>query len=289
MSHAEKLRDLLEGPRIVVAPGCYDALSALLIERAGFDVAYLSGASIAYTRFGRPDLGLVGMDEVADTISLICERISIPLIADADTGFGNALNAQRTLRLFERMGASALQLEDQQLPKRCGHLEGKTLVPAAEMAGKIRAMCDAREHEQTVIIARTDAVAVEGFEPALERAERYLEAGADMLFIEALRDRAQMQRAAERFRGRVALMANMVEGGHTPAAHATELQELGFSLVIFPGAMVRVQTHAAQRYLGWLREHGDTSGLRDSMLDFRELNQLLGTQELLALGKRYEE
>ncbi len=224
-----------------------------------------------------------------DTVSLIRERIGIPLIVDADTGFGNALNAQRTLRLFERMGASALQVEDQQLPKRCGHLEGKTLVPVAEMAGKIRAMCDAREQPHTVIIARTDAVAVEGFDAALDRAERYLEAGADLLFIEALRDRTQMQRAADRFRGRVPLMANMVEGGQTPAAGAAELQALGFALVIFPGAMVRVQTHAAQRYLAWLRQHGDTSGLRDAMLDFRELNQVLGTQEMLALGKRYEE
>ena len=154
---------------IVVAPGVYDALGAVLAERAGFTAAYLSGASIAYCRFGRPDIGLVGMSEVADTLSAIRERVELPLIVDADTGFGNALNVQRTVRLFERAGANGIQIEDQTLPKRCGHLTGKTLVPAAEMAGKIKAATDARQSDQTLIIARTDAVAVEGLEAALER------------------------------------------------------------------------------------------------------------------------
>ncbi|HQW09091.1 MAG TPA: isocitrate lyase/phosphoenolpyruvate mutase family protein [Steroidobacteraceae bacterium] len=273
---------------ILVAPGCYDALSASLIERAGFCAAYLSGASIAYTRFGRPDIGLVGMSEVAEVVSQIRERVAIPLIVDADTGFGNALNVQRTMQLFERSGASAIQLEDQQLPKRCGHLAGKTLVSAREMAGKIRAACDARRSHETLVIGRTDALAVEGLDAALDRAEDYLAAGADILFIEALPDLAAMQRALARFKGRAPLLANMVEGGKSPLLPAGELERLGFSIAIFPGAMVRVQTFAAQRYLETLKRDGTTQAMLGEMLDFRALNELLGTEQWLERGKRYE-
>jgi 2-methylisocitrate lyase-like PEP mutase family enzyme len=285
---AARLRAAIAAPDILVAPGCYDALSANLIERAGFAAAYLSGASIAYTRFGRPDIGLVGMSEVAETISQIRERVELPLIVDGDTGFGNALNVQRTVRLFERSGASAIQLEDQQMPKRCGHLAGKTLVSAKEMAGKIRAACDARADADTVIIGRTDALAVEGIDAALDRAEHYLEAGADILFVEALPDVPAMQTALARFRGRAPLLANMVEGGRSPLLPAAELQQLGFALAIFPGAMVRVQTFAAQRYLETLRRDGTTSALLGEMLNFDALNQLLGTEVWLERGKRYE-
>ncbi|MCX7151580.1 MAG: isocitrate lyase/PEP mutase family protein, partial [Proteobacteria bacterium] len=210
------LRQRLTQPGLVLAPGVYDALSALLVEQAGFEAAYLSGASIAYTRLGRPDIGLVSASEVANVVENIRERTALPLIVDADTGFGNALNVMRTVKTFERAGASALQLEDQTLPKRCGYLDGKTLVTTDEMTGKIRAALDARANSDTLIIARTDAVAVEGLEAALERAERYLEAGADVLFIEALRDAGQMQQALSRFAGRAPLLANMVEGGKTP-------------------------------------------------------------------------
>ena len=285
---AARLRAAIAAPPILVAPGCYDALSANLIERAGFSAAYLSGASIAYTRFGRPDIGLVGMSEVAETVSQIRERVELPLIVDGDTGFGNALNVQRTIRLFERSGASAIQLEDQQMPKRCGHLSGKTLVSVKEMAGKIRAACDARADSATVIIGRTDALAVEGIDAALDRAERYLEAGADVLFIEALPDVAAMQTALTRFRDRAPLLANMVEGGKSPLLPAAELQRLGFALAIFPGAMVRVQTFAAQRYLETLKRDGTTSTILGEMLDFEALNQLLGTEAWLERGKLYE-
>jgi 2-methylisocitrate lyase-like PEP mutase family enzyme len=284
----DSLSARLTAPGILVAPGCYDALSANLIERAGFSAAYLSGASIAYTRFGRPDIGLVGMSEVADVVSQIRERIGIPLIVDADTGFGNALNVQRTMQLFERSGASAIQLEDQQLPKRCGHLAGKTLVSAREMAGKIRAACDARRSHETLVIGRTDALAVEGLDAALDRAEAYLAAGADILFIEALPDLAAMQCALARFKGRAPLLANMVEGGKSPLLPAVELARLGFSIAIFPGAMVRVQTFAAQRYLATLKRDGTTQALLGEMLDFRALNELLGTEQWLERGKRYE-
>lgn len=285
---AARLRALANDPAIAVAPGCFDALSAALIERAGFDCAYLSGASIAYTRFGRPDIGLVSMSEVAETISVIRERTDLPLVVDADTGFGNALNTYRTVRLFERMGAAGIQLEDQVMPKRCGHLRGKTLVSGAEMAGKIEAACAARTHDDTMIIARTDAIAVEGFEAALDRAERYVAAGADMLFIEALETREQMETALHRFRSRVPLLVNMVEGGDTPMTNASDLEALGFSIVIFPGALVRALTFQATDFLATLRRDGDTRGFAKRMMDFRGLQALLGTDELLAQGKQWD-
>ena len=185
MSHTRQLRSLLEGPDVLVAPGMFNALTALLIQQQGFGCAYLGGASIAYTQYGLPDIGLTSFGEVADVVARIRERVDIPIIVDADTGFGNALNVQRSVKVLERMGASGIQLEDQTMPKRCGHLKGKSLVSGAEMCSKVQAALDARADNDTVIIARTDAIAVEGFERALERAEAYLEAGADVLFIEA--------------------------------------------------------------------------------------------------------
>lgn len=283
-----KLRERLRATGIVVAPGVYDALGALLAEQAGFEALYLSGASIAYTRLGRPDVGLVTASEVENTIANIADRVALPLIADADTGFGNALNVCRTVRLFERAGASAIQLEDQVTPKRCGHLEGKTLVSASEMQGKIRAALDARASPDTLVIARTDAIAVEGLEPALVRAERYLEAGADVLFIEALRSMDEMKQALARFRGRVPLLANMVEGGKTPLQPAADLQALGFSIAIFPGGLARALAFAAREYFAALRRDGSTAALRGRMLDFAGLNALIGTPAMLELGKRYE-
>ncbi len=282
------LRARLGKPGIVLAPGIFDALSALLAERAGFEALYLSGASIAYTRHGGPDIGLVTMTEVADTLGAIRERVSLPLIVDADTGFGNALNVMRTVKLFERAGASAIQLEDQTLPKRCGHLDGKTLVSADEMAGKIKAALDARTSSETLIIARTDAVAVEGFEAAMARAECYLKVGADILFVEALRSAEQMQQGLARIAGRAPMLANMVEGGKTPLLSAAELEALGYGIVIFPGSLVRALTRTATDYFASLRETGSTNAFRDHMFDFDELNSVLGTEAYLALGKRYD-
>ena len=281
------LKTLISGAKIVVAPGVSDALGAVLVQQAGFQVAYLSGASIAYTRFGRPDIGLVSMSEVADTLSAITERITLPVIVDADTGFGNALNVIRTVRQFESSGAAAIQLEDQTQPKRCGHLAGKTLVDTGEMVGKIRAALDARRSTETLIIARTDSIAVEGFESTLERAEKYFEAGADILFIEAPQSEGQMVSLVDRFRGRVPLLANMVEGGKTPQKSASELQKIGYSIVIFPGGMVRTLTRTAQTFLASLKEHGTTIPFRDQMLDFDSLNELLETREILALDAGY--
>jgi len=277
MSH--DLRNRLARPGIVLAPGVYDAFSALVAEQAGFEALYLSGASIAYTRLGRSDVGLTTYTEVADTLARITERVSLPVIVDADTGFGNALNAMRAVRGLERAGAAMVQLEDQTFPKRCGHLDGKSVVPVAEMAGKLKAALDARVSSSTLILARTDAVAVEGLEAALERAERYLETGVDALFIEALRTPEQMDAACRRLKG--------VEGGKTPIQSAAELERHGFGIAIFPGGTARAVAHVLQGYYGSLREHGTTSPWRDRMLDFDELNALIGTPELMRLGSSY--
>ncbi len=281
------LKTRLQSPDIVTAPGVYDAFSALLVQQAGFDAAYLSGASIAYTRFGRPDIGLLSLDDVAHVTGSIRERVDLHLVVDADTGFGNALNVQRTVRLLERAGASAIQLEDQTSPKRCGHLDGKTLIAATEMAGKIRAAVDARRSPDTLIVARTDAVAVEGLAAALDRADRYADAGADVLFVEALRTPADMATALERLAPRAPMLANMVEGGKTPILPAAELQALGYRIAIFPGGTVRALSFALQGYLASLRQHGTTEPWWPQMLQFDQLNQLIGTPEMLAQGKRY--
>lgn len=282
------LKQRLAAPGITIAPGVYDALTGLLVQQAGFPAAYLSGASIAYTRLGRSDIGLLGLDDVAQVTSCIRERVELPLIVDADTGFGNALNVMRSVRLLERAGASAIQLEDQTSPKRCGHLQGKSVIATREMVGKLRAAVDARRDEGTLIIARTDAVAVEGFDAALERAARYAEAGADLLFVEAVRSRDQMQQLNQVLGALCPLMANMVEGGMTPVTSAQELAEIGYRLVIFPGGTVRALTHALQGYLASLHTHGSTGPWRDRMLDFDALNAVIGTPELLALGQRYD-
>ena len=282
------LKQRLAEPRMLLAPGVYDALSALVAEQAGFEALYLSGASIAYTRLGRSDVGLTTFSEVEDTLARITERVSRPVIVDADTGFGNALNAQRTVRGFERAGAAMIQLEDQSFPKRCGHLDGKGVIPVDEMCGKLRAALDARHSSDTLILARTDALAVEGFDAAMTRAEAYLACGVDALFIEALRSAQHMDAACARFTSRVPLLANMVEGGQTPLHSASELGARGFRIVIFPGGTARAVAHTLQGYYASLHAHGTTSPWRDRMLDFDGLNALIGTPDLLALGRRYE-
>jgi 2-methylisocitrate lyase-like PEP mutase family enzyme len=282
------LKDALSRGDIVLAAGVYDGLTASLAAAAGFEALYLSGASLAYTRLGRPDIGLVTMSEVADALSLVRDRVATPLIVDADTGYGNALNAQRTVRCLERAGANAIQLEDQTFPKRCGHLSDKTVIPTGEMVAKIKAATDARASEQTLIIARTDAAAVEGLEAAIARARAYAEAGADLLFIEAPRSEAQLAAVARAFPDGPPLMANMVEGGRTPILGRDRLQALGFSLVIFPGGIVRAIARTARAFYETLARDGDTQAFRDRMFDFDALNDVIGTPEMLALGRLYE-
>ena len=273
---------------ILLAPGIYDALSGLIAEQAGARAVYLSGASIAYTRFGRSDVGLVSASEVHDTLAAVTDRIQIPVIVDADTGFGNALNVQRTIRNFERAGAAAIQIEDQSFPKRCGHLDGKTLISKDEMVGKIKAAIDARKKTNTLIIARTDARGVEGLSEAIDRAKAYQEAGADILFIEAPHSIDEMKFIRKSFGEDIPLLANMVEGGKTPIKTANDLKSLGFNIVIFPGGAVRAATFQLQQYYAGLIENGSTLEFSDSMHNFDSLNSVIGTPELLKLGKKYE-
>jgi 2-methylisocitrate lyase-like PEP mutase family enzyme len=287
MTQPDSLFARLTRKPILIAPGVYDAFTALVAEQAAFGTLYVSGAAIAYTRLGRSDIGLVSMSEVADVIGTIRDRVTADLIVDADTGYGNALNVARTVRLFERAGANAIQIEDQSFPKRCGHLDEKRLVPAAEMVGKIKAALDARQSRDTLVIARTDAVGVEGFDKAIERALTYRDAGADVLFVEAPQAQAELKRIPPALAG-VPLLANMVEGGKTPLLTAAELEALGFALVIFPGGIVRALGHMAREYYASLAAHGTSEPFRPRMLDFTGLNDLIGTPELLALGKRYD-
>ena len=278
----------LAAPQIILAPGVYDALSALVAEQAGFEALYLSGASIAYTRLGRSDVGLTTYSEVEDTLARITERVRTPVIVDADTGFGNALNTRRTVRGFERSGASMVQIEDQSFPKRCGHLDGKTVVPIAEMCGKLKAAVDARHSASTLILARTDALAVEGMDAAFDRAEAYLACGVDALFIEALRTPEQMDAACQRFAQRIPLLVNMVEGGKTPVQNAQQLHQRGFRIAIFPGGTARAVAHTLQGYYASLHAHQTTAPFKDQMLDFDGLNVLIGTPELMEQGRRYD-
>ena len=272
----------------LLAPGIYDALSGLIAEQSGAQAVYLSGASIAYTRFGRSDVGLVSVSEVHDTLAAVTDRIKIPIIVDADTGFGNALNVQRTVRNFERAGAAAIQIEDQSFPKRCGHLDGKVLIKTDEMVGKVKAAVDARTTSDTLIIARTDARAVEGLQEAIDRAHAYEEAGADILFIEAPRSVDELKVIRKSFHLNTPLLANMVEGGKTPVKTADDLKSLGFNIVIFPGGAVRAATFQLQEYYAGLLENGSNAEFSNRMHDFDSLNEVIGTPELLSIGKKYE-
>ncbi len=283
------LKQRLAQNQAILVPGVYDALTALIAEQAGFEALYLSGGAVSYTRFGRSDVGLTTAYEAVEVLAQITDRVQTPIIVDGDTGFGNALNTQRTVRHFERAGAAMIQLEDQSFPKRCGHLANKSLVTTTEMCGKLKAALDARRSEETLILARTDALAVEGFDAALERAERYLECGVDALFVEAVRSPEQMDTVCRRFADRVPLLANMVEGGKTPILSVSELEKHGYRIVIFPGGTARFVSSRLQAYYASLKRHGTTEPMWDQMNDFDQLNELIGTPELIALGRQYEQ
>jgi 2-methylisocitrate lyase-like PEP mutase family enzyme len=277
------LRDLIARPGIAVLPGAYDALTARLVERAGFDGVYLSGAGVSYTHLAQPDVGLVTLDEMLRRAEAITAAVRIPVLADADTGFGNAINVRRTVRAYERAGLAGIQLEDQTFPKRCGHLDGKEVIAADEMAGKIAAAAEARTSRDFVIVARTDAIATDGLDAALARLRRYAEAGADVLFADGPASPEQLEalpRALPR-----PVMANMVEGGKTPLRTAAELERMGYKLVIFPNSLVRLFARQGAALLAALRASGTTAGA--DMLDFDELNDLLGTADVLATGRRF--
>ena len=287
-SHAHVLRERLSQKEIVVVPGGGSPLEIKLIARAGFDAAYLSGYATAASRYGVPDIGLVAYGEIENAVLATTRVADVPLIVDCDTGYGDVTNMVRTVQGMERLGVAAIQIEDQAWPKRCGHMDAKIVEPREVALRKLRAALDARRSGETLILARTDALAVEGIEAALERAERYLECGVDALFVEALRTPEHMDAACQRFARRVPLLANMVEGGKTPIQSLDELGQRGFRIVIFPGGTVRAVAHTLQGYYADLQRHGSTKRWQDRMLDFDGLNGLIGTPELLAQGRRYE-
>ncbi len=266
-------------------PGCWDGLTALLIEQAGFPAAFLTGGGLSMARLGRPDMGLVTASELIDTVSQITDRISIPLIVDGDTGFGNALTLARTLRHLERAGAAAVQIEDQGFPKRCGHMAGKTVVPLAEALGRIKAAADTRHAMR--IIGRTDALALEGLEAAMDRAEAYLEAGADIIFIEGPRTMAEAEAIAARFADRVPLVHNLVEGGVTPSTSGAAFGALGYAVTLHPLLLMHGLVAMAPRWLEALQRSGSTADIAGELADLGVMNRLTGAAALLAEGERY--
>jgi 2-methylisocitrate lyase-like PEP mutase family enzyme len=285
-SRARRLRDLLAGPAPVVAPGAYDALTSRLVERAGFPAVYVTGAGISYSTLGRPDLGLVSFAEMLERVGQAARAVSVPVIADADTGYGGPLNVIRTVQAYEAAGVSAVQIEDQGWPKRCGHLAQKTLVPAEEMAAKVEAACWARRDPGTLVIARTDARSVEGLDAALARAQRYAAAGAELIFVESPESVEELARVAREVPAPV--MANMVEGGRTPLTDAGTLGRLGYRLVIFPNLLTRVMARAGLDALAVLGREGSSAGLLDRLLSFPELNAFLGLDELNDIADRFQ-
>ena len=263
--------------RSLIAPGVFDPLSALIASRAGFEAIYLSGASISYTYLGLPDLSFTNLTDVESALRRISGRVSTPIICDADTGYGNEVNVSHTVRILEKSGASAIQLEDQDLPKRCGHLSGKSVIPVEEMRLKIRSAIESRK--DAAIIARTDAATVNGIEDAIDRANLYIEEGADIVFVESPRNLEEVKMISRKVRG--PKLINMVEGGKTPIIEFNILSELGFNIVIYPGSAVRAITNTLTLMYSTLIRDGTTSGFRNNMVDFNELQKILGTNELM--------
>ena len=284
MRATTSLRELLRGDGIVVAPGVYDGLSARLARAAGFAAAYATGGGIARS-MGFPDLGLVSMHEVADRLAGIVEHAGVPVIADADTGYGNALNVRRTVREFERAGVAALHLEDQVFPKRCGHYDDKAVVSTAEMVQKLRAARDAAADPDLVLIARTDAIAVEGLAGAIERAHAYAAAGADVLFVEAPESEAQIETIARSVPG--PKLINMFEGGKTPLMPLARLGSLGYRIVIVPSDLQRAAIRAMEDVLAVMRRDGNSRAAAGRMATFAEREAVVGTPEYLDLDRRY--
>jgi 2,3-dimethylmalate lyase len=284
MTAAAKLRQLLREPGIIVAPGAYDCLTAKLIERQGFSAVYMTGAGTALTRLGKPDLGFATLSEMVANAAAMAVTVSIPLIADADTGYGGALNVYRTVREYERAGVAALHLEDQVFPKRCGHLDGKQVISIEEMVIKLRAAVEARIDEDFVLIARTDALAVTGLDDTLRRCHTYAEAGADVLFVEALRTREEIERVVRAVD--VPLLYNFVEHGKSPLLPVAELQRLGFKMVIFPGSIMLAVLPLVHEILRAIEQHGTTEALLSRMTNVVELFETMGLSEMLAFDAR---
>ncbi|PVE24966.1 carboxyvinyl-carboxyphosphonate phosphorylmutase [Microvirga sp. KLBC 81] len=279
-----RLKQLVEQRNALLVPGAANALNARIIEDLGFEAAYLTGAGLANTHLGMPDLGLVTVTELAETAARIADVCSLPLIVDIDTGFGNSLNVHRTVKLLERSGAAALQLEDQIFPKKCGHFSGKGVVPLPEMIGKIHAALDARQDENLLLIARTDARAVEGFERALERAHAMTEAGADIIFVEAPESVEELRAIAQL---PAPQLANLVIGGRTPLLTIDELRELGFAVALYANAALQATIRAVQDVLGHLKEQGSLSGAEEKLASFSERQRVVAKEAFDALEARY--
>ncbi len=280
------LRGLLDAGQMVLAPGCYDALGARLVEEAGFQAVYMTGFGSAASRLGRPDVGLMTLTEMVDNARRIAQAVDIPVIADADTGYGNPINVIRTVREYEAAGVDAIHIEDQLMPKKCGHMEGKQLIPADEMAGKVAAAVAARASCEFLIIARTDARAVEGLTGALERARAYRQAGADLLFVEAPQSIEEIEAIAASLAD-VPLLFNYAEGGKTPPVSNQFLRDLGFRLVIFPLSTLMVATAAIRSVLSEIKAHGSPIDVLPSMLRFEEFLDFIGIREIRELEQRF--
>ena len=285
MRATTQFRQLLNQPGIVMAPGAYDCLTAKLIETAGFPAIYMTGAGTSVARLGYPDLALATMTEMLDNASQIASIVDIPVIADADTGYGGILNVRRTVRQYERSGVAALHLEDQEFPKRCGHLDDKRVIPTEDMVQKIHAAVDARTDDDFTIIVRTDAIAVTGWEDALSRCRQYVEAGADVLFVEALRTPEQIQQAGRELD--VPLLYNYVETGKSPLLPAQELERLGFKIVIYPASGLLSAMQAIQQTLAILKEQGTTAHLLENMTSLQDCFEAVGLTEMLEDDARF--
>jgi 2,3-dimethylmalate lyase len=281
-----RLRELLARPEPLLAPGAFDSLSARLVEEAGFEAVYMTGFGTAASRLGRPDVGLLGMTEMVDNARRIVQAVDLPVIADADTGYGNPINVIRTVQEYEQAGVAGIHLEDQVAPKKCGHIEGKQVIPAAEMAAKVRAAADARSSPDLVLIARTDARAVEGLDSAIERGRLYLQAGADVLFVEAPQSEPEIERIAMAFPD-VPLLFNWAEGGKTPPIGYDRLRELGFRLVLFPISTLLAATQAMRQVLRTLRRDGTPAAAMAGLPTFPEFTELIGLPEIGELEARY--
>jgi 2,3-dimethylmalate lyase len=282
-----RLRELLARPEPVVAPGAYDALSARLIEQAGFDVVYMTGFGSTASLVGRPDVGLLTGTEMVDNARRIAAAVDLPVIADADTGYGNAINVVRTVQAYEQAGVAGIHLEDQVMPKKCGHMSGKAVITADEMVGKIRAAVAARRDPEFLLIARTDAAAVEGLPAALDRARAYAAAGADVLFVEAPTSEDDIERVATELRGVAPLVFNWAEGGRTPPIPLARIAELGFALVLFPIGTLLAATAGIRRLLATLRADGVPSAAMPDLPTFDGFTDLIGLPEIRDLESRF--
>ena len=285
MRTTTKFRQLLQQPGIIQAPGAYDCLTAKLIQQAGFPAVYMTGAGTSVAQLGYADLGLATMSDMISNAGSIADILDVPLIADADTGYGGILNVRRTIRQYERAGVAAIHIEDQEMPKRSGHLDDKKVVSTEDMVQKLRAAVDARTDDDFTIIVRTDSIAVTGWEDAMNRCEEYIKAGADALFVEALRTPEEVEQVAKNIS--VPLLYNFVESGKSPLLSASELEKFGFKIVIYPGSALLSVTHVVQKVMAQLKETGTTAHIMDNMVTLEACFEAVGLSSLLAEDARF--